>query len=38
MYSTKKMAEASGSKSSCPTQILRIEQAPIKIVTESTGK
>ena len=34
----KKTDDASGSKSSCPTQILRIEQAPIKIVTESTGK
>ena len=28
----------SPSSSSLPTQILRIEQAPIKIVTESTGK
>ena len=27
-----------GSKPSYPTQILRIEQAPIKIVTQSTGK
>ena len=34
----KKSDDTNESKPSCPTQILRIEQAPIKIVTESTGK
>ena len=34
----KKPDDASGSKSSYPTQILRIEQAPIKIVTDTTSK
>ena len=34
----KKSDDTNAGKSSCPTQILRIEQAPIKIVTESTGK
>ena len=34
----KKSDDTNASKLSCPTQILRIEQAPIKIVTESTSK
>ena len=34
----KKPDDAGGSKSSYPTQILRIEQAPIKIVTDTTSK
>ena len=34
----KKSDDTNTSKSSCPTQILRIEQAPIKIVTDTTSK
>tara|TARA_X000001388_G_C2223703_1_gene120281 strand:- start:1303 stop:1692 length:390 start_codon:yes stop_codon:yes gene_type:complete len=34
----KKSDDTNASKPSCPTQILRIEQAPIKIVTETTSK
>ena len=34
----KKSDDTGGSKPSCPTQILRIEQAPIKIVTDTTSK
>ena len=34
----KKSDDTNASKSSCPTQILRIEQAPIKIVTDTTSK
>ena len=34
----KKSDDTGASKPSCPTQILRIEQAPIKIVTDTTSK
>ncbi len=34
----KKSDDTNASKPSCPTQILRIEQAPIKIVTDTTSK
>ena len=34
----KKSDDTGANKSSCPTQILRIEQAPIKIVTDTTSK
>ena len=34
----KKSDDAGTSTPSCPTQILRIEQAPIKIVTDTTSK
>ena len=34
----KKSDDTGGSKPSYPTQILRIEQAPIKIVTDTTSK
>ena len=34
----KKSDDTNSSKPSCPTQILRIEQAPIKIVTDTTSK
>jgi len=39
MYGIKKMTENPKEKKNVfTTQILRIEQAPIKIITESTGK